>query len=299
MFSSYVQKRWNVFSFWPLALKHALVYVGFPPCCPPPSQPCRCLQPLGDTPCVPAETSRRAGSVLQENWPAAAAVRQDLKIEHFLTRSGHWVSSAQPAIPLWWLCPHWGALLEKEPVKHCSLLTRSQHLILGWFCSVLVFWLWFFFSRNLTFSSGETYFSPPECFDFKSKTFSRMKSVLTGVGGGEYWQTVCMLFLLWLMEDEFLGVSSEALCITGGSLVEEEVDGGPWAPIQGRQWIEIWNEEWTLLGPCSRRWRLLQDVSEFLLKKRGKALLEIEYVGVAFFFCQLQVLLKFLGIFKN
>lgn len=35
------------------------------------------------------------------------------------------------------------------------------------------------------------------------------------------------------MEDEFLGVSLETLCIIGGSLVEETVDGRPRAPVQG------------------------------------------------------------------
>jgi len=47
------------------------------------------------------------------------------------------------------------------------------------------------------------------------------------MGGKKCWLTVCMLFLVYLMEEEFPGVSFEALCIIGGSLVEEKVDGRP------------------------------------------------------------------------
>lgn len=139
-------------------------------------------------------------------------------------------------------------------------------------------------------------------FSFKNQNRSKTQSVLTGAGREEV-LAGCMCAIFGLTHGRRVSWSLLRMPAHHRRLPARRASG--WQTLSTRagwrQWIERWKHKQTPLGPCSRRreeqWgRLLQDVSELFLRKRGKALLQTEYLRVAlFFFPWLLFLLKFLG----
>lgn len=172
---------------------------------------------------------------------------------------------------------HVGGLFSRrrKPMRHCSPVSRSRQLGFGVFS-------FFFLKKNWHFSVGKHTFFPPECFPFKIKTEVKW-NLFWQEGGKKKVLADCVHAIFGLTHGRWVSVSLLRSPVHHRRLPGRRKSG--WQTLSTcsgwRQWIERWNQDWTLFGPCSRRreeqwWRLLQDKSELFLRKRGKALLQIE-----------------------
>lgn len=245
------------------------------------------------------KTSRKAVPVIQEKWGAAPVGRQNT-----CKWSICWLRRTSVCVPLTQTCPllvlpALGMLQEEtnEAWQPCvristvgflgvfiTFLTKPDIFLLG----SILFWVFFPLQNVSLWKSNQK--QNKICSDRRETNPN--PAVLAD----------CLHAVFGLTHGR--GVSGsllESLVHHRRLLAKKKVDGRPPGTCwKLRWWIERWNQEQTLLGPCSREkeqpwWRLLQDVPELFLSKRGLASLQTEERGVAF--CQfLSVWNLFFGI---
>lgn len=175
---------------------------------------------------------------------------KDLKIQRFWTQSYlYGCPELTQAVLCWWPCPCWGNLFEKNPMRHCSPVWRSQQLSFG----VLMF---FFFKENWHFPIGKhTFvFYHPECFPFKIKTEAKW-NIFWQEGVKKAVLADCLHAIFDLTHRIWVSESLLRIPVHHRRLLDRQESEWQTLSIHPgwRQWIEREKQEGMLLGPCSRR----------------------------------------------